>query len=170
MKGKREGKAVYYSKQTGVATVGIWEADRFVKYISHKVVSPNLPGHNPEPLKEGFDWNSYRGVVPHTHDHGSHEHDDCGDCGHDHGLKPTQQVPSTLDTQGGSPQLMEPLASRQSNMDEEKPTQSHSDCSHHHPGHHHHHAHHDHQVHEHHHHEHTSACTHDHSAHKPHQH
>lgn len=164
VKGKREGKAVYYSKQTGVATVGIWEADKFVKYISHKVVSPNLPGQNPEPLKEGFDWNSYRGVVPHTHSHGSHEHDGCGDCGHDHGAKPPHQVQSTLDIQDRSPHANEPLPSRQSNMDEEKPAQSHSDCSHHNAHHHHHH----HEKGHHHHHEHTGNCTHDRGTHQHH--
>src|SRR3990167_444268 len=86
VKGKRHGKAVFYSKKTGIATVGLWESDKFVKYISHKVVSETLPGQKAEPLQEGFDWNAYRGIVPHTHgDADPKKHSqDCNDCEHHH--------------------------------------------------------------------------------------
>lgn len=119
-KGKRHGKAVFYTKKTGIATVGLWESDKFIKYISHKVVSEKAPGEVAEPLAEGFDWNAYRGIVPHSHDHADPvDHGNkCAGCDHDHHKGPISQTKAANDHQSSESRNLAGLGVSQ--MEEEK--------------------------------------------------
>ncbi len=83
--GKRSGDAEYFDANTGVVTVGQWQDNIFVKYESHRTIASARSGHEPTPLKEGYEWTAQRSgeeVSENSHSHHHHDDDCCNH--HDH--------------------------------------------------------------------------------------